>query len=40
MIDAEVKTLLALKAEYKELTGEDVGGGGKKPKKEKSEVSR
>lgn len=28
-IDAEVKTLLSLKAQYKELTGEDLAGGGK-----------
>ncbi|XP_050407010.2 bifunctional glutamate/proline--tRNA ligase [Patella vulgata] len=35
-IDAEVKILLALKADYKNLTGEDIGGGGnKKGKKEK-----
>jgi len=37
IIDAEVKTLLALKAEYKALTGEDVGGSGKKSKKDPSQ---
>ena len=28
-VDAEVKALLALKAEYKELTGEELAGGGR-----------
>ena len=32
-VDTEVKKLLALKAKYKEMTGEDLtGGGGKKGK--------
>ncbi|KAJ8309483.1 hypothetical protein KUTeg_014357 [Tegillarca granosa] len=35
-IDAEVKTLLALKSQYKDLTGEELGGGGRqKDKKDK-----
>ena len=36
-IDKEVQVLLALKAEYKKLTGEELGGGGgrKDKKKEK-----
>jgi hypothetical protein len=33
-IDAEVKKLLALKEDYKKLTGEDVAGGQARPKKE------
>ncbi|XP_013406588.1 bifunctional glutamate/proline--tRNA ligase isoform X2 [Lingula anatina] len=38
-VDEEVKVLLSLKAEYKQLTGEDVagGGGGRKDKKGKKE---
>ena len=37
-VDAAVKQLLALKASYKELTGEDLaaGGKGKKGKKQES----
>jgi len=37
-VDSEVKQLLALKASYKELTGEDLaaGGKGKKGKKQES----
>ena len=35
-IDKEVQTLLSLKGQYKDLTGEDVaGGGGRKDKKDK-----
>ena len=36
-MDAEVKQLLALKASYKELTGEDLAGGGKARKGKKTE---
>ena len=36
-MDAEVKQLLALKASYKELTGEDLAGGGKGRKGKKPE---
>ncbi|XP_012942923.1 bifunctional glutamate/proline--tRNA ligase [Aplysia californica] len=32
-VDAEVKTLLGLKAEYKELTGQDLAGAGRDAKK-------
>ncbi len=41
-VDAEVKKLLDLKAKYKELTGEDVPGGGKgkKDKKEKKKEEK
>ena len=34
-VDAAVAELLRLKAEYKNLTGEDVAGGGGKGKKDK-----
>lgn len=35
-IDREVQTLLSLKKQYKDLTGEDLaGGGGRKDKKDK-----
>ena len=35
-IEKEVQTLLSLKSQYKELTGEDLaGGGGRKDKKDK-----
>ena len=36
-MDAEVKQLLALKASYKELTGEDLAAGGKARKGKKPE---
>ena len=34
-VKKEVDTLLALKAQYKDLTGEDLAGGGRKDKKDK-----
>ncbi|KAL4237700.1 hypothetical protein ACF0H5_002415 [Mactra antiquata] len=34
-VNKEVQTLLALKAQYKDLTGEDLAGGGRKDKKGK-----
>ncbi|CAH1794306.1 unnamed protein product [Owenia fusiformis] len=36
-VDAEVKTLLALKGQYKDLTGEELTGAARKGKKEKKE---
>lgn len=32
-VDSEVQTLLSLKGKYKQLTGEDLAGGGKRDKK-------
>jgi len=37
-VDAEVKTLLGLKAEYKSLTGQDLAGGGRAPKPAKEKA--
>lgn len=41
-VDAEVKILLSLKGQYKDLTGEDVAGGGKgkKDKKDKKKDAK
>ena len=41
-VDAEVKALLSLKAQYKELTGEDLpgGGGGRKDKKKDKKADK